>query len=580
MAKRKANKLLRFLLFAIILLMIGILGFTSWLSAHYKRLITERLPEIITKASDSAYHISIADIDVNVFTHRITVTGIKLWPDEKQISILRKQHRHYPTTLSNVLIPRAELYGVIWKDLAGNKSLDCENAVIHQINWSLMRIPYPEDTLPMTNKNRHPFISRISAKRLDFIRPNVTYHYKGPQATFDCYMKGGKAMLNNWVYNYDQTKDTSTFLYARSGKVRFDSFIFSKPAGRYAIKTPDLDFETGANTVTLKSAKIRHMVDNDQQTGKEKEIYNLDFPEIELTGFNWNRLINDGELSIPKVNATEPYIDVHYIRENNPVNRRIGDYPHQLLLQVGLKTNIEQLNINKGHFKYTELTPKGDEGTVEFTGIRGRFENVTNMYRIIEKRPGCIVNLEGKYLNKSPVTIKFDLALTDTMGRFKADGSLQNLDGNDVTPQARVFTIVKVTSFHLTNMDIHVEGDETYSKGNFIVLYHDLKISLFKFDTKHREGKKGTLAFLGSALFLYSDNPLPGKDVRKVSTSFARDTTKGFIGTIWQHMYRAAKKTAVRDQKLVTLTDGPETNKGEKPKKGFFTELFGRKKDN
>jgi hypothetical protein len=43
-------------------------------------------------------------------------------------------------------------------------------------------------------------------------------------------------------------------------------------------------------------------------------------------------------------------------------------------------------------------------------------------------------------------------------------------------------------------------------------------------------------------------------------------------------MYRAAKKTAVREQAIVTVTDGPETSKGEKPKKGFFTKLFGKKK--
>ena len=181
-------------------------------------------------------------------------------------------------------------------------------------------------------------------------------------------------------------------------------------------------------------------------------------------------------------------------------------------------------------------------------------------------------------MNKSPLSIKFELGLKDTTGKFMVDGYLKDLGGDEVTPQAQAFTIVKVTSFHLQEMDMHIEGDQTYSKGDFTVLYHDLKISLFKFDTKHREGKKGTLAFLGSSLLLYTDNPLPGKDVRKVSTSFARDTTKGFVNTLWQHMYRAAKKTAMREKVLITVTDGPETSKGEKPKKGLLKRLFGKKK--
>jgi len=66
--------------------------------------------------------------------------------------------------------------------------------------------------------------------------------------------------------------------------------------------------------------------------------------------------------------------------------------------------------------------------------------------------------------------------------------------------------------------------------------------------------------------------------VRTVTTSFARDTTKGFISLVWENIYRAAKKTAVREKVIITLTDGPETTKGEQPKRGILKRLFGKKK--
>jgi len=572
------HKALRIVVSLFVLIIAGIMGYAVWLSHHYKQIIKDQLPGIVTNSTDSIYHISFSDISVSFYDHRVTITDLKLWPDNEQVQRMREQRRHILSTLSTVSIPSLEAYGIAWGDLVSEKSLDCKSIVVHNLKWLMVCHPNPGDSSFTRDKHKDPKITRVTATVVNFINPDITYHYKGLKEEFYCYMKGGKAELSNWVYNYDEHKDTCSFLYAHSGKVRFESFIFSKPTGRYVIKSPDLDFRTTANSVTLTSVKIKHMVDYDQQNGKEKEIYNLNFPTIELAGFNWYQLVNDAELTVPKVTGESPVIDIQFMRKNAAKNPRMGSYPNQLLLQVGLKTNIEVLNIKKGYFKYTEVTPKGDQGTIIFSNINGQFRNITNIPSAIAQHKSCTAKLEGKFMNKSPMSATFDLSLANNKGGYKVDGYLTDLDGDEVTPQAQVFTIVKVTSFHLNRMDMHIEGDEYYGKGDFTVRYENLKISLFKFDTKERQAKHGLFAFVGSALLLYPYNPMPGKEVRTVTTSFARDTTKGFISTIWQHMFRAAKKTAVREQGIVTLTDGPETGKGEPPKKGILKRLFGKKK--
>jgi len=574
----KKNKAVSIVLSLIAIIIIAAFSYGFWLSRHYKQIIMARLPQMIQRSTDSVYSMSFTDVDVSFYKHTITVSDLKLWPDMQQVAVLKQQHRHTPPTLSTAFIPLLEAYGMDWKALLSNKSLDCNDIIVHNIKWQMDCHPNPADSLYMMDKKGTPKISRFSALQVHFIDPDITYNYTGAKEKFSCYMKGGTALLKDWAYNYDQEKDTTTFLYAHSGDVRLNNFILDKPTGHYVIKKTGLDFETNADKVILRSIKIKHMVDTDPQTKKEKEIYNFNFPSIELAGFNWNRLINSGELIIPKLSAEKPDIDIHYIRENDPNYGKEGSYPNQLLLEVGLKTNIEQLNIRNGHLTYNEVTKKGDEGTIEFAAIQGSFSNITNMPAAIAHNKSCIVKLNGSFMNKSPLSVNFDLSLSDKKGGFKVDGYVKDLNGNDVSQPASIFTIVKVTSFHLQRMDMHIEGDGTYSKGDFTVLYENLKISLFKFDTKMREGKHGPLAFVGSALVLYPSNPMPGKDVRKVSTSFARDTSRGFISGIWQHMYRAAKKTSVREQELVTMTDGPETDKGEQPKKGFFKRLFGKRK--
>ena len=562
-----------------LLIVAGVFAYSLWLSHHYKSIIMARLPEAVLKSTDSVYHISFSDITVSLAGHTVTLTDVHLWPDMEQVKALKAAGRSVPPTLSTLSIPSLEANGIVWRDLVDKHSVDCGHVTVHNLKWLLSCRPDPNAATAIHDKKKTPTITRVTAAKVDFDNPDVTYDYTGPKTHFSCHMNGGSAMLNNFVYNYDEHKDTSVFLYARSGKLRFKSFQLNKPNGHYHINSPLLDFESTDNSVTLKSVHIKNMTDDDPTTGKEKEFYNFTFPKVELVGLNWNQLVNDGELLIPTVNATEPFIDIHFIRANENKNASaMGSYPNQLLLQVGLQTDLRVVNMTKAHFRYTEVTPKGDEGTIDFSDIKAKFSNITNMPGLIAQNKSCLIDLDGKYMGKTSVVAKFDLALNNKKGAFTVDGNIGSLTGDEVTEQAQAFTIVKVTSFHLSKMDMHIAGDESFSSGKFTVFYDGLKISLFKFDSKQRKGKHGPFAFVGSTLLLYPDNPMPGKEVRSVNTSFARDTTKGFAGELWQNIYRGVKKTAVRERGIITLTDGPETSKGEQPKKGFFKRVFGKKK--
>lgn len=571
------KKVLYIVLSVFLFLLAAAGGFAWWLSDHYKKLLVAEVPGMVQRATDSIYHISFKDINVDMFDHSVTITGLKLWPDYNQAKALRARHHRIPPTLSTVSVPRIEAYGLMWGDIASTKSLNCKHVVVRDLKWLLDCTPHPEDSLFTRDKKDKPLLDHISVAEVDIIKPDVTYHYHGKNGDFSFHANGGTAVLHDWIYNTDKKKDTSLFLYAHSGQVRFDDLVFVKKNGRYTTKKPEIDFETSPNSVTLKKVKIKHMVNHDPKTWAEKEIYDLLFPSLKLTGLNWNELITN-TLHATQVDAEAPNIAVRFFDKNAAGGSKLGSYPHQLLLQVGLQTNLETVNLHKGHLKYTEVTEKNEEAVIEFTNIKGHMKNVTNMKEIIASHKTCVIQLEGKYMNKSDVNTTFNLNLADTTGRFSVDGFVKNIDGEDVLKQAQAFTLVEVTSFHLDKIDMHIEGDGTYAKGDFAVLYKDLKISLLKFKSKHRMGKKGPLSFLGSALILYPSNPIRDKEVRTVTTTFARDPDKGFIAVLWQQIYRAAKKTAVRNEGFLDVTDIKESFKGEDPKKkGMLKRLFGKK---
>ena len=577
MATPKKSIALRIILsmFAVIILAVVIV--LSWASLNYKHIIMQRLPGIVAKGSDSLYHVSLQDIHINFFTGNATITGLRLWPDKQQANTLRSRHQKIPVTLSTVSVPAAEIYGISWMHLLTSHSLDCDHVIVHRLEWLMEAHPHPEDSLFTRKKSGKPMIERITIAHGDVQQPDVTYKYQDG-IHFSVLMKGGTGVLNRFVYDMDDSKDTSNFLYANNGFVRPDSFIFLKQGSRYIVKHPNLDFETGERNVRLKSIRVSHLTDIDEQSGKVKEVYNLDFPYVDIIGTNWNKLVNDGILSADEINTSKSLIDMRYISQYSSPHNKMGDDPNQQLHQIGLKTYIKELNIKNSLFRYTEPNEQSQqEGIIELEGMNCSISNITNLDSVIRKNNNCIIKLQANYNHKSPVNGTIDLFLGDTHGHFKLDGYLENLDAADITKQTQALALMAVTSLHLSRIEMHQEGDETYVKGDLTMLYEHLKISLLKFKSDKRKSKRGPLSFLANALVLYPDNPMKGKEVRTVSTTFARDTTKGFISMIWENVLRGAQKTAVRSDALINIAEGGESKKGEKPKKGLFKRLFGKK---
>jgi hypothetical protein len=553
-----------------------------WLSYNYKPILMKRIPAMVEKGSDSIYHISFSDISISISKRQIIITDIKVWADTNQVNTLRQQNRYSPNTVSFFSAPKAEALGIRWENILSGKSLDCANLIIHNPKWFMETKKHHPDLSYIEEEQHSALITRVSAGRVDIVNPDVTYHYIGNKNTYYCYLNGGTAQVYQWVVDRDVTKDTSVFLYGQHGSVTPASFRLHKDGREYDVKSPVIDFISTPASLTLKNVALKQFTDIDRQTGETMETFNLRFPSIEIANFNWKKLLNRDVFAASKITADNPYIDIHYVREHAPSDKnKVGTYPHQLIHEF-IKTSIRVLQVNNGTLKYSEPDKTGKMVTFPFNGISGTIENITNIDSLIAENKNCVVKLEGKFMNKSKVATTFFLSLADPKGHFTLDGYVNNLKGEDISPQAAAFTFAKVTSFDLSHMEGHLEGDESYGKGEFAMRYDNLKLSLFKFDTDERKSKKGPFSFLADALILYPSNPMPGEPIRRAATSMARDPHKGFIANIWQNIYLGAQKTAVRSDKILALsgqlTDDKSPEVKEQPKKkGFLKRLFGKK---
>jgi hypothetical protein len=576
---------MRILLGAVLFILLGVVVFASWLSNHYKQIIRDRLPGIVARASDSLYKISISDIDIDFLTRDVTARNVRLWVDTAREQELRAQGR-LPAVLLNISIPQLKLAGVKWAEIVSDKSLYCRYLEVVGPKVWIDAIPASEDTskqlagVPDTGEAKKPMVNHLAFGTIELLRPQITYHFQGADS-FYCDFDGGIVRLIDWAYSSSEPKDPTRFLFAKSGLLAVDNFSYRKPGSLYSVQSANVHFRSDEDTISIHDFIVAPIVKKDEfykrSGGIQREMYHVRFAKIDFVGLNWKSLIDDKNLFTKAVVLDTPRIDIFFSRYYKPSNKsKMGRFPTQLLQRLKLKLNLPEVYVANGHLKYAEVNEKtGKTGIVTFDDVRGVLSNVTNVDSLVSRNKYSIVKLRGNLLNGSDVSAEFNFLLPDTNGYFTLDGNVRDLNANQISDQSKALALAAIRSFHMSNMDMHIEGDQTFARGRFTMLYDSLSIMLEKVDSNMRMKKKGLLSLVANTLVLYPSNPMPGADPRTVETYIERDKLKSFFNLIWKNIYQAAQKSTLRNQQILDLVKSQPDKNGKK--KGIFKKLFGRK---
>ena len=299
---------------------------------------------------------------------------------------------------------------------------------------------------------------------------------------------------------------------------------------------------------------------------------------IRINNFNWNKLINHNSLRTSGIDAQgAQMLFTTFPQPPDTSATKKGDFPSQLLAQIGLNIYIRALDIKNCMLKYTQITRKNSQPViVELDNMHCTLNNITNIDSMVAANRHCLIKISAKYMNASPVTATLDMILGDKKGAFRLDGMMTSLDAGELTAASKDVQIAEVSSFTMQQMNLHFEANEDYGKGSMTIRYNNLSISLNKADTN--EKKKGIIPFVADQLVVYDANPMPGKEVRSVTNYYKRNPHKGFFNHIWENVIDGIEKTALR-KNLITAIANPKEDpdkKGQK-KKGLIGRLFHRK---
>jgi hypothetical protein len=593
MANGKKFKVLRIVVGISLVILLAIGGFSLYVSQHYKRILKERLPGWIAKTTDSCYFISVRDVSINILTRRVTVYDVKVWPDSAHLKELDDRGLA-PAQAFHIHVPKVEVTNIMWENVLADQSLDVGKVIVWQPK--VIMTAFKKDSAQLAQdsvkkaarkETKTAYVQKVSAQQIEILQPDVTYHFGGADSFF-LYLKGGKIELNDWSFDRDNKTVTNRFLYAKTATIITDSMLYDVPNGLYSFSTGQISFGSDQRHVEIEKLSFKPKVSKDEfyrRTGHQKEIYTMDFPKVAFAGFDWQSMMTGKKLIVDTAYITDPNLDIYLSRMYPATNEsKLGKYPHQLLNKLKMPVNIQTLVLKNGNFKYTEVSDKTHmPGTLNFNDISGNITNITNIDSLQAINKNCTIALAGKFMHRSPMTATFNLLLTDKAGFFTVDGTLKDLDADEVNAQAKALAMAEIKSFHLSRMDMHVQGNEKAGSGSFTLLYTDLDVDLKKKDedTKQLKSKK-LLSFMANTLLIYPSNPMPEKEMRKVNTSIPRDPHKSFFSLIWKNIFQGAQRTALRNPGLIeSIKDVVKPNKDGKDKggekKGILHKIFDKK---
>jgi hypothetical protein len=288
------------------------------------------------------------------------------------------------------------------------------------------------------------------------------------------------------------------------------------------------------------SFKLQPTLKKEERTDSiRKSWYTITFDKVDFKGLRLDRYLRYNRAEADSVIVQNPALSIYQDKLGLKSYRsKIGQYPHQQLLQANAIINIRNIianNLQVDVIEKDEETRK--EGTISLRDLTISVYNIVNDPVLIRKDPVMTASAAGKIIG-SPIEASFRFYLDSTEGKFDVKGKLSNVTARQINPLSLSLANIEVPSANIEGIDFFVRGQDYGANANVQMRYSNLAIAFLKRDKV--TGDLSTRGFLTKILnryALYTSNPASGSERKAENIKTARLTTQSFFGVIWQAVF-------------------------------------------
>jgi hypothetical protein len=547
--KRNTKKILKWVGGTLLILILLIGGVAIYLSAKWKPLLTEKIKEEVYSGSNHLYQVNFKDIHLNLITGNLVLDSVFLTPDTNVFNQL-KAIKKAPTHLFRIKLAHLKLSRIGILTAYFDKKIKINSILLDHpsIDMIYHRVPKKIDTTEVEQTLYQQISKSIKSIRVG----SITI----VDADFDYY--SGLKKLNGVQHLTLDAKDilvdslsqydTTRVFHAKNIGFKLSGYKSTTQDKMYTISIDTVRGSFNKKTLNVRGLKLTPLYPDltfSRKYNAQKDRYDLNFKEINLTGVDFISLNNDGNLHAKRLIIGPAKVEVFLNRELPPPNFDKGrNYPHNALKRLPIETLIDTLSVNKVDIDYTEYNVKTKErGTLHLTDLSGKILNITNDSLRLVKKNHAYADLTTHVMGTGKLNVKIDFNLTDKAASFSYVGHVSPFNLKVLNPLSKSLGLVTIDDGNVKSVDFNISANERGSSGTVKFAYNDLKINLLKEDENGVKEKKGLLSFLANTILIKNDNPTKGEALRISKITFVRVPQASFFNLMWKSVFIGIRET-------------------------------------
>lgn len=483
-----------------------------------KGIIRGKLKSAIEEKSQGLYKIQYDNLDLDEVSGFLSVTNFSL----KYDSILYQQmlkKNEAPPILFNIQIPKITINGVktpralIDKEISGN-TLSIQQPTIEVIYTlagkdSARNIP--------TKEVYEQILGGLNQIALDSVLLSnavIKTKYLGKE-------KSGVEIDNATIRLTDvridsiANEDKTRLLFSKTIEASFDKLTWLSDNKLYKFSIDNFQLSSVQNYLSVGAFSISPQLEENafvHALPTQDDRFDGETKNISIKNINFLSLLNENIIAdsiIVETARLNIYRDLNIKRDTK---KRVGTYPHQAIAKLPLPVMIKNVFVKNAFVEYKERSiSTGKTGKVQFYNSTALIKNFTNDTAAIRANNLMSVDINTRFLNKTPLRTIWSFYLNNPNGRFDIKGNMGTLAASAVNPLAEPMGPARIEDGTIKSLDFTLSGYDYGMDGSVRLLYEGLKVSVLKQDEDTKKLDKKGLASLAANILIKNDNP-SGKD--------------------------------------------------------------------
>ena len=331
-----------------------------------------------------------------------------------------------------------------------------------------------------------------------------------------------------------------------------EELVLVLPDSMYTFKVRDIIYSTTSNTLVVKSFSVHpNYTDYDftsryefQRNRIEAGFSNIYVHDFYPTDYFRSRSLISSYIEIGKM-------DIKVFRDKRKEFRHVNMPAFQDMIYNYQGTlQIDSIGLIKGDVTYTVHADKAKEpGSISFNEINAKICKITN--NTIYKTESAFLKLKGDALlmGKGKMTILLKGRIFDSDNTFSLNGTLSDLEANELNPILEKYAFIYVTSGNIDAMSFNFTANNTKATGKMTLLYHGLDIAVKNKETDDTTAfREKFISFIANRKVLDS-NPVPDEDVRVGIIEYERDPEKFLFSYCFKSILSGIKSSVIKSAK-------------------------------